>query len=234
MDDIHHDITIPRRLTELFKKSLSVIPFEPEFDPELWTDYVNSVDFPRQPTLGKGMKNTDGVFYINGNISEIARNYFGYHKNLNGEDLNYINLFGDRYELQAFPTRVYNKWLNENRKYLKRLGYHYLDMFFWNEKGCNSCGKAYTEEKALGFFNVTPYNSRELLNLMLNVKRRYRDLHFNKLYENLIKELTPKWEEVFKLPLNPVAGQNKIRKLKKLGVYEIYSYYKLKKRTLTI
>jgi hypothetical protein len=180
------------------------------------------------------MKASDGIFYINGNISEIARNYFGYHNHLNGEDLNYLNLFGDRYELKAFPTQFYNSWLTKNRKYFKRLGYHYLDMFFWDEKGGNTCGKVYTELKALGFTDVTPYNSRELLKVMLSVKRKYRDIHFNKLYENIIMELTDKWEQVFEIPVNPVAGQNKIRKMKKFGVYGFYSYYKLKRRTLII
>jgi hypothetical protein len=180
------------------------------------------------------MINANGIVYINGNISEVARNYFGYHRNLNGADLNYLNLFGDRYPIHPFPTRVYNKWLKENRKYFKRFGYHYLDMFFWNEKGCNSCGKAYTEEKALGLINVTPYNSRELLDLMLRVNRKFRDLHFNKLYDSIIKELTDKWQKVFEIPVNPVNIQIKIRKLKKLRVYNIYSYYKLKRRKLII
>jgi hypothetical protein len=234
MNDSHHDISIPRRLTALFNKPFRVIPFETDVDPELWAEYINSVDFPRQPTLGKGMKITDGIFYINGNISEIARNYFGYHRHLNGADLNYLNLFGDRYPIHPFPTRVYNNWLKENRKYFKLFGHHYLDMFYWEEKMGNWCAKAFTEEKALGFMNISPYNSRALLDLMLCVNRKFRDLHFNNLYDSIIKELTDKWEKVFEIPVNPVAGQNKIRKMKKMGVYKFYSHYKLKRRTLVI
>jgi hypothetical protein len=234
MNDSHHDISIPRRLTALFNKPFRVIPFEADVDPELWAEYINSVDFPRQPTLGRGMKSTDGIFYITGNISEIARNYFGYHRRLNGADLNYLNLFGDRYPIHPFPTRVFNNWLKEYRAYFTRLGYHYLDMFYWEEKMGNWCAKVFTEEKALGFLNISPYNSRALLNLMLRVKRKYRDFHFCKLYDNIIKQLTDNWEKVFEIPVNPVNIQIKIRKLKKMGVYNIYSYYKLKRRKLII
>ena len=32
--------------------------------------------------------------------------------------------------------KIYEKWLNDNHKNFRDLGYHYLDMFFWEEKSC--------------------------------------------------------------------------------------------------
>lgn len=227
MNDSHHDILIPKRLTSYFDKDLII-----EVDENLIlktltnTDYINDIDFPRFLNL---KKYTNDVIYINGNISETARNYFGYLRNATAGDLCFLS--GN--STSDFATKQYSSWL-KNKSVFEKYGYHYLDMFYWEEKMGNWAAKFKTESHALDINFISPFNSRDLLKLLLSTKRKSRDSHFNRLYDLIIYELSGKDNNMAKIDINPCRKQKIIRLMKYFRIYNLYRYVGIKTKTLNV
>jgi len=226
MNDLHHDIFIPKRLTSYYDKDFIIEDDKIKTEDIKDTDYINDIDFPRFLNVNKS--NSD-LIYINGNISEIARNYFGYHKNATARELCFLS--GN--STLSFATKQYCIWL-KNKSVFKKYGYHYLDMFYWEEKMGNWAAKSKTETHALDRDMLSPFNSIELLKLLLSTKRKDRDSHFNRLYDLIIYELSGKDNEIMKMPINPCRKQTIIRLMKYFKIYNLYKYIGVKTRKFKV
>jgi hypothetical protein len=212
LSDKHHDIYIPKKLTKAHNRVLTVITEREDID-EHATQILNaSIDFPRKSQkLGQYF---DNHIILNGNLSEIARNCFGYNDNVKPEDLE----FQYGYKNNEFVCEQYNKWLNKNSSQFSEMGYHVLDMSYWEERMGVWAAKAKTEMGALGKIVYSPFCSHKLLITLLSTPRKYRDRHNNKLYNLIIKELSP---AAARIPVNPTLRNSIIKFLKKLKVYNI-------------
>jgi hypothetical protein len=115
-------------------------------------EYVNSIDFPR--FIDFSVTDLKNKVLVNGNVSEIARNYFGYHRNITPEELSSLN----GYKSVLYPSIQYKHWLKVNKPLFSKLGYNYLDMFYWEEKMGNWGAKAKTEFNALNKTVTSPFN----------------------------------------------------------------------------
>lgn len=224
MADDHYDLVIPEKLCEQHGKRLEVIP-DKKLEDEKSPEYLASVDFPRAST-GRCGAHHDKVF-VNGNVSEVARNYFGSFKNISGADLAYLN----GYVEDSYVLKKYENWLEENRSMLNSLGYHELDFFYWEEKMGNWGVKAKTEWAALGDQLISPFNCRDLLLLLLSSPRKDRDAYLNKLYNAIFKELGQKAPA---LPINPGKKESIIRIMKRIKVFDLYRKVGLKLRILRV
>jgi len=224
MDDSHHDIFIPKQLTSYYNKTFIIEDDKANTENLEDADYTNDIDFPRFLNVNRS---NNGLTYINGNISEIARNYFGYQNKATSKDLCFLS--GN--STLSFATKQYCKWL-KNRPVFKKFGYHYLDMFYWEEKMGNWAAKSKTENHALCIDILSPYNSRELLKLLLSTKRKDRDSHFNRLYDLIIYELSGKDKKIMKIPINPCRKQTIIRLMKYFRIYNLYRYIGVKTKKL--
>ncbi len=224
MNDKHHDICIPQILTSIYDKNFTIEDDSEENTSVKNSDYINDVDFPRFLNFKDSINN---YCFINGNVSEIARNYFGYHKSVTAKDLCFLSGNSD----SRFAVKQYESWMKDMQE-LKSLGYNYLDMFYWEEKMGNWGAKSKTEAYALNKDIVSPFNSRELLVQLLSTKRKYRDSHYNHLYNLIIVELSNKRKEILKLPINPSKKQSIIKMMKSFKVYNIYRTIGLKTRKL--
>lgn len=230
MNSDHYDITVAKKLTGIFHKELEIIPevsaenFEQADYKKAKADFEESVDHPRIWYFNKifnSNKSLANTMSINGNISEIARNYFGYSKSVNGSTLQ--GLAG----LQPIGlARIeYETWVKE----LEEIDHDFnlLDLFYWEERMGNWAAKAKTESKAHGRGVVSPFNSRNLLITLLSTHRKHRDSHLSKLYTEMVKVLSDNHSEVMKLPINPSKKQFVIKTLKRLKVYNAYQKVRL-------
>lgn len=222
MGDDHYDIIIPNKLTSLFEKEFSVIPDLKKDQINYSDNYLNCIDFPRFQTYA-GQDFTNHV-YLNGNISEVARNYYGYHKNLNSKDFAYLSGYAN----SKMVIAEYENWL-KNKPGFEKLGFNYLDMFYWEEKMGNWAAKAKTESNALGKLVFSPFNSRELLEVLLSTKRKYRDSHNNILYNKMINILS---KETSQLPINPGRKRKIIGFMKRMKIYNLYRHIGIKLQML--
>jgi len=207
MEMKHFDITVPQRLTQMYGKPFEVIP-----DNELNEDVSHSVDFPR--TIPQPGKYYDDHVYLNGNISEIARNFYGSHKKVSAEDL--ACLIGYKHFPHVVDT--YRRWL-KNATLFQTSGYNLLDMFYWEERTGIMVAKEKTMMNALGKKVFSPFCSRDLLILLLSTSRKDRDHYVNKLYHSILLELSP---NALKIPINPGLKQDLIRLMTKLKIYHVY------------
>jgi hypothetical protein len=229
----HYDIEIAQKLCKMYGKECEVIK-----EPYITEDLSDSLDLPY---------NDDHIIYpyfegytvLNGNISEIGRNYFGSFNKVTAGMLAYFN----GYSQSGFVIGEYQKWLyeiatafqQEERQEEKSFAmtkrgasYHILDLFYWEQRMGIWLAKSKTIMNTLGIDCFTPYNSHGLLSLLLSTDRKLRNKYDNKLYEAILLELSPK---ALKLPLNPSFRQFRLKLLTKLGLLNFYSYirYKLKR-----
>lgn len=224
MNEEHHDITISKRLTTLLEKDFEVIEQENHKDEVLKQKFLESVDFPLFWNTSK--EHNSNRVIINGNVSEVARNYFGYYKKVNSTDLAFLN----GYKGETFPIRKYKEWLKVNKPLFESFGYNYLDMFYWEEKMGNWLAKAITESNTMGRNVISPFNSRDLLVLLLSTNRKYRDSHFSKLYDLIFEKLSEGRKELRSIPVNPTRKQLIIKTMKKFRLYNLYRFIGLKTR----
>ncbi len=219
MSDSHVDIKVARRLTEIFDRQLEVVKDVPE--DENWPSdvYSASIDLPRK--LNQMSREYNGYVCLNGNCSEIARNYFGSVPFPTAVDL--ARMIG--YHNEPFAINACNSWLTSNAKVFENAGFHLLDMFYWEEKMGNWGAKKRAETNAIGRIIYSPTNSRGLMETCLSVPRKYRDAHNNRLFKEMIRNLAEDKE----LPeINPFPKAKIIALLKKTGFYQIYQFLGLK------
>lgn len=221
MGDDHYDITIAQKLTSIFNKKLQVIKDAKETTNIL--DTPPNVDNPRTTSFPKLVV---GKVLINGNISEIARNYYNYIYPITPQKLTLLNGYSDN----PFVIETYQNWLSQNRNLFNKLNYNILDMFYWEEKMGNWTAKAKTEAHAMHLELMSPFNSRALLNLLLATKRDHRDKFTSKLYCKIIENLVDNHKEVNAIPTNPDFERRRALFLKKLKLFNAFDGVRLQLR----
>lgn len=128
-----------------------------------------------------------------------------------------------------FPASIYRKWL-KNKIIFKKLGYHFLDFFYWEERLGIWLSKSWTEQLGLNKLVVSPYNSRMFLDSLLSVERKYRGEHFNHLQNQIIAVLCNDNKKVVNLSINPIFRKKICIILYKLNLYAYFRYIGLKIR----
>lgn len=225
MTDDDNDITIPRKLTTLYNKEFLVVEEIDTPKQDFKKEYLESIDFPRHITISK-IANKDNVL-LNANISEVTSCLLGYHQSLNAYDLSVLTSQAP----YKFPIEQYNTWLQKTKSETKGLGYHILDLFYWEEFESNWVAKLKTEANAIDNNVISPFNSRYLLNLLLSVERSKRGVFNNELYDRIIYYLSDNNKDVISLPINPDLPTKIYRLMSKIGVLNLYQTYKLKKKS---
>lgn len=223
MTNTHHDITIPSQLTKMFGKEFTIIPDIPKQQTVYPEGYETSIDFPRFLNIPSVLY--QDYTYVNGNISEIARNYYGYLKKPSARNLAFLN----GYKNARAVINEYQDWIDSNENLFKTNGYNLLDMFYWEERMGNWAAKAKTEGCAMGQKFISPFNSRLLLTILLSTDRKLRDSHSNVLYNRTIELLEP---EALNIPINPCRKRKIIEFMRTLRIYNTYRYIGIKLQML--
>jgi len=223
MSSNHYDITIAKQLCNLYGKTLHII--EDTSANSIILESAETLDVPRQGSFPKITKNKA---IINGNISEVARNYFNYHTNLSGKKLALLNGFSQN----TFVIEKYQDWLSKNKEIFLKHNFNLLDTFYWEEKMSIWTAKAKSEANAMDLNLFSPFNSRALLHQLLNTNRKDRDKFTSKLYKAITTELTDKSGTVNHITTNPDFERKRALILKKLRLFTYFDALRLKVRIL--
>jgi hypothetical protein len=218
----HYDIWIAQKITALFDKKLHVIKDSKASNVTL--EPAKNIDNPRSTTSFP--RKIAGKVLINGNISEIARNYFNYITPVTAKKLALLNEYSDN----VYVVNTYQKWLSQNKDLLKYYNYNLLDIFYWEEKMGNWTAKAKTEAHFMNFELMSPFNSRALLRLLLATKRKDRDKFTSKLYKKIIEQLVDNHKEVNDIPTNPDFERTRALFLKRIGLFKLFDSLRLELR----
>ncbi len=148
------------------------------------------------------------VISVKGSCSETGRCFFyknGKHPKLkSGDDILDINPGWK--EIPFIVDRIH-QWFNEVKKSSVSKGYNILDLYHW-EMSTGSWQSQSQLEWDLVHDTFTPFNNRELLDIMLHINTKYRSKPNYKLYRDSMKRL---WPEVLSQPINPLSAKREIK-----------------------
>ena len=163
---------------------------------------------------------------IRGNCVEIGRNYSPLYKMIK-QSLSVDNIL----EIQSgwkdfsYARDCIEQWFIEVQEVHKvgELGYDPMDLFYWEHRIGSWQAQSQLEWDMVQEM-FTPFNNREIVEIMLGVNEEYRtnpaDFSF---FQDLIDSL---WPEVRKVPINPKSNKQKLIShlksvFKTLGVFHL-------------
>ena len=204
----HYDKTVDRDFAEMFLKNAS-------FHTAAMAILQVSAAF-----VDHGLQNR---LVLNGNVSEICRNYYGVLPKITSAKV-WAHLIGMGDSRLA--TKEVAAWLQDVRPNWQPGDMELSDLFYWEFRigGWQSLLQLQMNPFVQMF---TPYNCRHLLETMLGVELRYRAGPDYPLYKKMIQYL---WPECLSVPINP-AGDRRWRRKVRLGVAQ-HRYMNLLARSI--
>ena len=214
----HPDIWVPKKIAkELGIKFAVKIPsyhIPGWFVTLLSHNVTNARILPKTSNIYDKLVTGDTKVNINGNASEICRNHFDKYckvdkNNISTEELA-IRLLDDEH-IPAFAIREIEKWRNNLKISTFSNGLNILDFLYWEQR-LGNWGAQYPAEQDIAIEEISPFNSRELIEILSASPRKLRTAPDYPLYRMLIKEM---WPEVLEFPINPLGKIDAISNLKK-------------------
>ncbi|MFI1772461.1 hypothetical protein [Thalassobellus citreus] len=145
---------------------------------------------------------------VKGSCSETGRCFFyknGVHPNISSsQDIMNIN---PKWKEIPFIDEQISVWFDEVKKPSNNKGYNILDLFHW-EVSTGSWQSQSQLEWDIVHDTFTPFNNRELLDIMLHINTKYRSKPNYTLYRDTMKKL---WPEVLLEPINPETIKTKLK-----------------------
>jgi len=165
---------------------------------------------------------------IKGNCSEIGRCVYYDLIEINPDissSKGFLNLGTDGWEEIVFVKSQIKKWFDEIKNENINLGYNLLDLFYWEQRMGSWQAQAQLEWDIV-HDSFTPFNNREIIDIMLAVDSQYRKkpnyLFFTKVIEQL-------WEELLEEPINPKPFSLKFRIIMRKILIKIRVFKLIKK-----
>ncbi len=205
----HMDVRIPTRLLAKLELPHDIIEHGTEVTPEFAAAFSNNVPFahpgrlaPLQTELNYYKRQKVGV---TGNVSEVVRCYYrrpaGPDQEVTAEYL--MNVTGMEH---PFARTYFSAWLDDAGD---PRGYNILDLFYWEQRAGSWFAHNCLEFDSTWRDVFIPFNSRQLLAVMLAVDESLRKEPDFELYRQLMVKL---WPEVLSEPINPAENRKGPRK----------------------
>ena len=200
-----NDVKIPTLLSKTLGIEHQKIDCRLELGERFEKRYLQSTDVPHLDdwayiAYGISKSLDKDIISVKGSCSETGRCFFyknGKHPKLvSGDDI--LNINPDWNEIPFIVDRM-NHWFNEVKEGTVNKGYNILDLFHW-EVSTGSWQSQSQLEWDLVYDTFTPFNNRELLDIMLHIDTKYRCQPNYTLYSDGMNIL---WPEVLSQPINP-------------------------------
>lgn len=145
---------------------------------------------------------------IKGNCSEIARCAY-YPKGTHASiiSVNQLLKLVPGWGKIPFVKEQMSKWFSDIRKVHMNYGYDIMDMFYWEQRMGSWQAQSQLEWDIIQE-SVTPFNNRELLDILLSVDVKYRPEREGLLIKTIMQKL---WKEVLVEPVNPRPFYHKFK-----------------------
>jgi hypothetical protein len=197
------DVWVPKRLAK--KLNINFIVRTPADELPGW--FVSMLS--QNVTNARVQANTRNIYgkfvtgerriNINGNASEICRNFFDKYCKLDPREIcpaDLAQMVG--YGGVTFVVKELDIWRRSlNCERLE--GLNILDMLYWEQR-LGNWGAQYPAEQDIAVEEVSPFNCRLLIENLSATPRRLRAAPDYPLYRELIRYL---WPEVLSVPINP-------------------------------
>jgi hypothetical protein len=223
-----NDIKIPGKLLSRLGLEHIVIDCRKPVDKVFGSIYVNNSDMPHLNDWGnmaKGMHDElpRGYVIVKGNGPEIGRGVL--HTGKKHPEINsYENFITAEREWEGwinipFVRNRLSEWYDEIKANEDNHGYKLLDLFLWEHRMGSWQAQSQLEWDIVQDA-FTPFNNRELIDMMLGVNPEYRFSPDYLFFKGSIEQL---WKEVLKEPINPVKYTPKeffAALLRKAGIFD--------------
>ncbi len=214
LDENNSDIWIPINLKKKLNINHEVMDCQIPISEEFKEIYVGNSDMAHLNDWGYiayGISKNlpDDTMAIKGSCSETGRCYFyksGIHPKINSyED---ILKYNPSWKGIPFIEERISEWYDEVKDHNTNKGYNILDLFHW-EVSTGSWQTQNQLEWDIVHDTFTPFNNRELLDIMLRIDPKYRSKPGNYLlYQETMEKL---WPEVLTEPINPLSPKEQIK-----------------------
>lgn len=225
LDLASDDINIPNKISSRLGLQHSVIDCNKSLDKNFGEIYKNNTDISHIDDWGKVAYGMLGQFpsdriAVRGNCSEVGRCFYwpqGTHSKITSS-YDFLNLEFQWENISFIQTRI-SEWYEDVCHNEVNFGYDLYDLFYWEHRMGSWQAQSQLEWDIVQDA-FTPFNNRELLDILLSVDPKYRCkpkyLFFKKVIENL-------WPEVLSEPINPSKNKGMTKYmiknvLTKLGV----------------
>ena len=200
LKDNSTDITIPNKMAKNLGFDFHVLdPFNTTIDKDFEKVYyennpsASSRYFPiihNYFTYFGHKVNVPGVFAAAGTDM-----YGTYYKNISPFTIARSN----RVEDFDFAVQYYSRWLNKNLKICREANVSIFTLLYWEERVGN-WGSQIQLEKDIAQEDLTPYNSRKLIEYTYSIDQKYNNQPDFLLHKEILKIL---WPETLKFQINP-------------------------------
>ena len=223
LNDESADIKIPTLLSKTLGIEYKKLECRITMDPHFAKHYSESSDMAHLDDWGLIaygiLKNfPKDSMAVKGSCSETGRCFFyknGKHPKLNsGDDIVDIN---PHWKNIPFVVDRMHEWFDEVKEDSVNKGYNILDLFHW-EVSTGSWQSQSQLEWDLVHDTFTPFNNRELLDIMLHIDTKYRCKPNYTLYRDGMNIL---WPEVLSQPINPLTPKQELKSKVKSFLAEI-------------
>jgi hypothetical protein len=216
LPESHPDVWVPKRIARkldinfIVKSSADVLPGW--FVSILSQNVTGARVLPKTRMIYEKFVTGEKRININGNGSEICRNFFDKYCKLDPKDISSADLarmFG--YEgLSSFVVQELNEW-RKGFDYEPVEGLNILDMLYWEQR-LGNWGAQYPAEQDIVVEEISPFNCRLLIETLLSSPRHLRAAPDYPLYNELIRYM---WPEALSVPINPEPKGNLIGAMKR-------------------
>lgn len=223
------DIKIPGKLLSKLGLKHHIIDCKKPVDNTFIKIYGENTDMPHIDDWGYI---ANGMFseypservVVKGNCGEIARGYYKLPK-VNTKDFldDFLLNTNGNWRHISFCKNQIESWIIDVRQKPEKLGYQLMDLYFWEHRM-----GAWQAQSQLEWDIVqevfTPFNNRELMDILLGVEAELRGEPDFIFFRRLMEEL---WPEVLLEPLNPKTSIQKLKSsvrfvINTLGLESLY------------
>lgn len=197
------DIVIPKKIAEKLGLNFFIYDLE-DLDENFLNNYTFNKLFPRILPKTRNyfwhFKNSSSssIININGNCAEITRNFYKhifFNKNYFQSALYYTHFEN------FFISKILN-WKDDLEKAEGWKNLNLLDIFYWEHRMGN-WHALYTFEQDITIEEISPFNNRYLLLLLLSLSKKYREKDNPHHYKMIIEKC---WPECLSEPVNPLLN----------------------------
>lgn len=231
MDDSHEDILIPKEIASNNNLNFDIIDcteYDKDFD-KINTQNVYLVQSDKKKfQYYNYFRDFENILIISGNVSPLIKEQYHSIDKINVTNLARLM----HYQNDKLAKKAISNWLNNVKDITITFDISIESLFYW-ELRFGTWASMFNSELDIATEEFSPYNCRDLINIMHSVPAKYRSKPDVLLYHQIIKRL---WPELLDIPINPVSYslKNKNNKkyiligmnlLRKNGLYRFIRYF---------
>ncbi len=230
MDNTHQDIAIPKQIASNNNLNFNVIDcseYNNDFD-KINTNNVYIVQSDKKKLQYYNyFSQFDNKLIISGNVGQLIKALYPPVDKITANNLARLLYFHN----SKYAVNAISKWLEKSNSYSKKYDINIEKLFYW-EMRLGTWAPMFNSELDIAVEEFSPYNCRDLINILLSIPAELRTRPNVIIYRRIIKKL---WPELLDLPINPNSYSNSIKKkkfilrtmdlLKKIGLYKTVRYF---------